>query len=58
MPADPRRLTLLALLALVPVAAFALTREGVVVLAAVSVLVIAWSLYAMFGPAAARPTPG
>lgn len=51
MSTDPRRFMLLALLALVPVAAFALTRELVVVLAAVSVLVIAWSLYTMFGPA-------
>lgn len=53
MSTDPRRFALLALLALAPVAAFALTREFVVVLAALSVIVIAWSLYAMFGPAQA-----
>ncbi len=56
MPTDPRRLTLLALLALAPVALFALGRSPVVVLSALSVLVIAWSLYAMLGPSEA-PAP-
>jgi uncharacterized membrane protein YukC len=50
MSTDPRRFALLALLALVPVAGFALSREVVVGLAAVCVVVIAWSLFTMFGP--------
>ena len=50
MSTDPRRLALLSLLALVPVAGFAVSRESVVGLAAACVVVIAWSLYTMFGP--------
>lgn len=49
MAINPRRLVVLALLALVPVALFVISRERVGVLAIVSVLVIAWSLYTMFG---------
>jgi hypothetical protein len=51
MSTDPRRLTLLALLALLPVAAFLLGRSLLAVLSAASVLLIAGSLYHMFGPA-------
>lgn len=58
MSSDPRRFAPLALLALLPVAAFVLTRELIAVPAVLCVLLIAWSLYAMFGPAeAAAPTP-
>lgn len=53
MSTDPRRLTLLGLLALVPVAAFVLGRSTIGILAAACVLVIAGSLYRMFGPAEA-----
>lgn len=57
MSIDPRRFAFLALLTLIPVALFAIGRSSVVVLAAVSVLVIAWSLYSMFGPSqSAAPT--
>ena len=55
MSTDPRRLTLLSLLALVPVAAFLLGRSTLAALSAVCVVVIAGSLYWMFGPA---PAPG
>lgn len=53
MSTDPRRLSLLALLALLPVAAFLLGRSTLAALSAVCVLVIAGSLYQMFGPAEA-----
>lgn len=53
MSTDPRRLTLLALLALLPVAAFLLGRSQLAVLSAACVLLIAGSLYHMFGPAEA-----
>ncbi|MFB6354486.1 MAG: hypothetical protein ABEJ92_10425 [Halobacteriales archaeon] len=56
MSTDPRRYAVLALLALVPVALFGLGRSPVAVLSAVCVLVIAGSLYAMFGPSQ-RPAP-
>ncbi|MFB6359930.1 MAG: hypothetical protein ABEH59_01255 [Halobacteriales archaeon] len=50
MSTDPRRLTLLALLALLPVGAFLLGRSQLAVLSAACVLLIAGSLYHMFGP--------
>lgn len=53
MSTDPRRLTLLALLALVPVAAFIVGRSTIAVLSAVCVVLIAGSVYHMFGPAQA-----
>lgn len=53
MSTDPRQLTLLALLALLPVAAFLLGRSLLALLAIACVLLIAGSLYHMFGPAEA-----
>lgn len=53
MSTDPRRLTLLALLALLPVAAFLLGRSTIAVLSAACVVLIAASLWRMFGPAQA-----
>ena len=53
MSRDPRRLTLLSLLALAPVAAFLLGRSTLAVLSAACVLQITWSLFRMFGPAQA-----
>lgn len=53
MSTDPRRLTLLSLLALVPVAAFLLGRSTLAALAVACVVVITGSLYWMFGPAQA-----
>ena len=53
MSTDPRRLSLLALLALVPVAAFLLGRSTLAALSVACVLVIAGSLWHMFGPAGA-----
>lgn len=50
MSTDPRRLALLGLLALLPVAAFLLGRSMLGALAVVCVLVITGSLYRMFGP--------
>lgn len=57
MTTDPRRYVLLALLALIPVALFALGRSALVILSAVCVLVIAWSLHAMFGPSEGPASP-
>ncbi len=53
MSTDPRRLTLLALLALVPAGAFLLGRSTLAALSVACVLVIAGSLWHMFGPAGA-----
>ncbi|MDZ7700803.1 MAG: hypothetical protein U5J98_01355 [Halobacteriales archaeon] len=53
MSLDPRRLTLLSLLALAPVAAFLLGRSMRAALAVVCVLLITGSLYQMFGPSQA-----
>lgn len=50
MSTEPRRLVVLALLALGPVAAYAIARESIVVLAAISVIIIGFSLYTMLGP--------
>lgn len=49
-------LGLVALLALVPVVAYLLGRSAAVVLSVVCVLVIAWSVYRMLGPAEVAPT--
>lgn len=53
MSTDPRRLSWLALLALVPVAAFILGRSTIAVLSAACVLLIAGSVHRLFGPAQA-----
>ena len=53
MSTDPRRLTLLSLLALVPVVAFLLGRSTLAALSVACVLVIAGSLWRMFGPVGA-----
>lgn len=56
MRSDPRLLALLALLALLPVVAFAIGRSTIVVLSMVCVAVIAGSLYTLFGRSAVATT--
>lgn len=49
MSTDPRQLSLLSLLALLPVGVFLLGRSSLAALSAACVLVVAGSLYKMFG---------